>query len=135
MRKPILLTLTLFLSLSLSAGTEYVSDSWNEKETIYLNENGRFVLIHETYRDNEDYDFLRLRTSQTFERGNWRFVNGTLVLGFDDRSTIHLRPTIENNATLSFHSTEENYPITSINYDEDFTKESARKHPPLQVAR
>lgn len=85
MHRIALLITAIIIALPLSAATtDIVSDRWLEKETLQLSESGRFSLTRETFREQEKYSWMRLRTDIGFRYGNWEPTENGLLLEFDD---------------------------------------------------
>lgn len=85
MQRIAILIAAIIIALPLSAATTgIVSDRWMEKETLQLSESGRLSLTRETFREQEKYSWMRLRTDIGFRYGNWEPTENGLRLEFDD---------------------------------------------------
>ena len=119
MRKTLTIIAMLFVvigSLS-SAETRYISDNWLIRYTLTINDTSRFSLITETYRQQTQYDWMRLRTDLTAEYGNWTKGETGITLVFDDGRVDEVVPEIQEDTTLVFQiNGEKSIKITNIEY-------------------
>ena len=118
MRKTLTIIAMLFIISSLSAAeTRYISDNWLVRYTLTISDTTRFSLITETYRQQTQYDWMRLRTDLTAEYGNWTKGETGITLMFDDGRVDEVVPDIQEDTSLVFQVNGGNsIKITDVEY-------------------